>query len=206
MARLFLTRNAGCASTVGWNRCGQPTVRLGVAEVALGHVGITAFRMTIVELVKAFMDDSPVAVVVTDGNLELPGPAILYANAAFGQLTGRDHSEVVGQSPRFMQGRETRRTKLDAFHRALAAGNRFHGFLTNYRANGTKYRVEIDCRPVASSNGSVEHFIAFQREVVRRLGRPTQEVKGRYVPGSVSNDLLTDSLRAMDVFNVDESF
>ncbi|MDV2986188.1 UNVERIFIED_CONTAM: PAS domain-containing protein [Methylobacteriaceae bacterium AG10] len=162
--------------------------------------------MTIVELVKAFMDDSPVAVVVTDGNLEPPGPTILYANAAFGQLTGHDLAEAVGQNPRIMQGRETRRTKLDAFHQALAAGNRFHGFLTNYRADGTKYRVEIDCRPIASGNGTVEHFISFQREVIRRLGRPTSGVKGRYVPGSVSNDLLTNSLRAMDVFNGDEDF
>lgn len=160
--------------------------------------------MTIVELVRAFMDDAPVAVVITDGNLEPPGPTILYANAAFGQLSGHDLADVLGQSPRFMQGRETRRTKLDAFHRALAAGKRFHGFLTNYRADGTKYRVEIDCRPVASGNGTVEHFIAFEREVVRRLGRPALGVGGRYVPESVSNDLLTDALQAMDVFAGDE--
>lgn len=157
--------------------------------------------MTIVEFIQAFAHDLPVAVVVTNQILEPPGPTILYANPAFGELTGRDHSTVVGLTPRFMQGRETRRATLDVFHQALAASKPFHGFLSNYRPDGTRYRVEIDCRPLLGMDGTVENFIAFEREVVRRLGRPASGKAGRYVPAKVSNELLTDALRALNVFD-----
>jgi len=171
---------------------------------ALG-TGRHVSHMTIIEFIRAFADDTPVAVVITDTVLESPGPTILYANPAFGALTGRDCTTIVGLTPRFMQGRETRRATLDAFHQALAANKPFHGFLSNYRPDGTRYRVEIDCRPLLSASGKVEHFIAFEREVVRRLGRPALSRAGRYVPAHVSNALLTDALRSMNVFHSNET-
>jgi len=107
---------------------------------------------------------------------------------------------VIGHSPRFMQGRETPRAALDAFHRALASGERFHGYLTNYRADGAKYRAEIDCRPLGATDGRIEHFVAFEREVVRRIGHPFAGAAGRYEPKSTSNESLTGALRALAMF------
>ena len=156
--------------------------------------------MTIVEWIKAFARDAPVGIVVTDAAIERPGPIILYANPAFGQLVGRDPVEIVGHSPRFMQGRETRRETLDAFHRALSAGERFHGYVTNYRGDGAKYRAEIDCRPLHDAGGGIQAFVSFEREVVRRVGRPAGSSNGRYVGSSISNDLLGPALRELGVF------
>lgn len=156
--------------------------------------------MTAFELIRALGRDATVGIVVTDTMIDLPGPTILYANAAFGRLVGRDLDDIVGQNPRFMQGRETRRETLDTFHRALAAGERFHGYLANYRADGTKYRAEIDCRPLRAADGRIEHFVSFEREVLRRLGRPIGSAAGRYEPAVVSNDALTGALRNLDLF------
>ncbi|GJE52736.1 hypothetical protein GOFOIKOB_5810 [Methylobacterium tardum] len=157
--------------------------------------------MTALELIRALARDALVGIVVTDARIDQPGPTILYANPAFGRLVGRDPDEIVGLSPRFMQGKETRRAVLDAYRHALAAGQRFHGYLTNYRADGTKYRAEVDCRPFYDAHGRIDCFVAFEREVVRRIGRPVSTgVAGRYEPASVSQDLLTDALRALGVF------
>lgn len=156
--------------------------------------------MDIVELARAFLQEAPIGVVITDAQPSKPGPVILYANPAFGLMTGRSVDDVIGLTPRFMQGRETRRSSLDDFGRALAAGVRFHGYLTNYRADGTKYRVEIDCRPLRGADGRIDHFMSFEREVVRRVGRPASGPAGRYEPVSVSNDLLTSSFRALNLF------
>jgi PAS domain S-box-containing protein len=156
--------------------------------------------MTAFELIRAFAHDTTVGIVVTDPMIEPPGPTILYANGAFGRLVGRELDDIVGHSPRFMQGKETRRETLDAFYRALAAGERFHGYLANYRGDGTKYRAEIDCRPLRAADGRIESFVAFEREVIRRLGRPVSSAAGRYQPTSVSNDALTGALRALGVF------
>ena len=140
--------------------------------------------MTIVELIRAFGRDLPTGILITDAVIKRPGPIIVYANPAFSRLVGRDLDEIIGLSPRFMQGRETRRSTLDAFHHALKGGKRFHGYLTNYRGDGTKYRVEIDCRPVRGPDGRIQYYMSFEREVVRRehdedrLRDATQEEDG----------------------------
>lgn len=156
--------------------------------------------MTAFELIRAFAHDATIGIVVTDTMITPPGPTILYANEASGRLVGRDLADILGQSPRFMQGKETRRETLDTFHRALAAGERFHGYLTNYRGDGSKYRAEVDCRPLHAADGRVENFVAFEREMVRRIGRPVVVAGGRYEPTSVSNDPLTDGLRNLGIF------
>lgn len=80
--------------------------------------------MTSVDLIRAFGRNLPIGIVITDASIERPGPMIVYANPAFGHLIGRGIDEVVVQSPRLMQGRETRKSTLDAFH-ALPMGERF---------------------------------------------------------------------------------
>jgi PAS domain S-box-containing protein len=156
--------------------------------------------MNALELIRALAHDAAVGIVVTDALIEAPGPTILYANPAFERLVGRDLDGIVGRSPRFMQGKETRQATVDAFRRAMAAGERFHGYLNNYRADGTKYRAEIDCRPLRAADGRIEHFVAFEREVIRRVGRPAVSAAGRYEPASASNDLLTGALRNLAIF------
>ncbi|MEA1834282.1 PAS domain-containing protein [Methylobacterium durans] len=156
--------------------------------------------MTGLEVICAFAHDSAVAIVITDAMVEKPGPTILYANESFARLVGRPSADLVGMSPRFMQGRETRRPVLDQFALALASAERFHGFLTNHRADGTKYVAEIDCRPLRNAEGRVEYFLAFEREVVRRRGRPWGGVASRFEPASIEEDASTQTLRRLGVF------
>lgn len=157
--------------------------------------------MTIIELLSVFAEEAPVAVLATDTLLEEPGPRVVYANAAFGALTGHDPQAILGRSPRFMQGRETRRPALDAFGAALAAGRRFHGYLANYRRDGSRYLVEIDCRPVREGEGPIRHYVAFQREVARRRGRPAGKSFARYEPLTVTDEALPAPLRAFGIFS-----
>ncbi|MCJ2085833.1 PAS domain-containing protein [Methylobacterium sp. E-005] len=151
--------------------------------------------MTALELIRALAHDATVGIVVIGPVIEPSGPTIVYADLAFGQLVGRDVNTIIGQIPRFMQGKETRRETLDTFHRALAAGERFHGYLTNYRGDGSKYRAEVDCRPLRTADCRIQNFISFEREVVRRIGRPTGSAAGRYEPVVISDDPFTNALR-----------
>jgi hypothetical protein len=54
--------------------------------------------------------------------------------------------------------------------------------LENYRKGGEPYLCEIDVRPICGEDGLPLAFIAFEREVVRRRGRPSQAGAGRYRP------------------------
>lgn len=138
--------------------------------------------MTIVELVKVLAEPLDVAVVLTDVDLQPPGPTILYANPAFTRMSGYTAPEVLGNSPRLLQGSGTSREATRMVARSLRGEGRFRGVLQNYRKSGEAYLCEIDVRAIVDRTGRREVFIAFEREVVRRRGRPSQDAAGRYRP------------------------
>lgn len=137
--------------------------------------------MRIADLVKALGEAHETAVVLTDCQTTAPGPIILYVNPAFCRMTGYEVHEVVGQSPRMLQGPRTNALALRSIARALRDRRPFSGCLANYRKSGEEYLCQIDIQPVLNAAGDVEHFIAFEREVKRRRGRPAKRALGRYV-------------------------
>ena len=138
--------------------------------------------MTLVELVRLFAEPLDVAVLVTDCDLDHPGPTILYANPAFSQMSGYASSDVVGRSPRLLQREGTNKQVTRLLTRTLRTEKRFHGVLENYRKGGEAYLCEIDVRAMCHMDGLPLGFIAFEREVVRRRGRPSRDGASRYRP------------------------
>ena len=67
------------------------------------------------------------SVIVTDADLDAPGPRILYVNRAFTDLTGYGSEEVVGQSPRILQGPKSDLSVLRTIKAALIHGREFKG-------------------------------------------------------------------------------
>ena len=47
------------------------------------------------------------AIIITEAQLDAPGPRIEYVNAAFTRMTGYGIEEIVGQTPRILQGPKT---------------------------------------------------------------------------------------------------
>jgi PAS domain S-box-containing protein len=60
--------------------------------------------------------------IVTTPDLAQPGPFIVYVNRAFTRLTGYSANEVLGQSPRLLQGPLTDRTEMKRMRAELEAG------------------------------------------------------------------------------------
>jgi PAS domain S-box-containing protein len=147
--------------------------------------------MTLVELVRLFAEQLDTAVVLTDVDLERPGPTVLYVNPAFTRMSGYAGSEVVGNSPRLLQGEGTRRELTRLVARKLLAEGRFHCVLKNYRCSGEAYLCELDVRAVHGRDGQPLAFIAFEREVVRRRGRPSRDGVGRYTPLGLDSASVT---------------
>ncbi len=138
--------------------------------------------MELADLVKLFAEPLDLAVVLTDVDLERPGPTVLYANEAFSRLSGYSAAEVVGGTPRVLQGPGTNREATRNLPRLLLSEGRFLGCLQNYRKGGDPYLCEIDVRPVFGRDGVPQAYIAFEREVIRRRGRPTVAGTRRYRP------------------------
>src|SRR5215471_20832600 len=71
------------------------------------------------------------SVLITNAQLELPGPQIIYVNPAFTRMTGYMPEDVIGKTPRILQGPRTERSVLDRLRRDCAAGKVFHGETIN---------------------------------------------------------------------------
>ncbi|MBD2750468.1 PAS domain S-box protein [Microvirga sp. BT688] len=89
--------------------------------------------MDVVTLIPILADQFPIPVVVTGPALARPVPVISYVNTAFEQMAGYSKDELIGQSPRILQGPRTSLHTKHVMMHTLLRGRRFHGFLTNYR-------------------------------------------------------------------------
>jgi PAS domain S-box-containing protein len=117
------------------------------------------------DVVRASVDDAYDAIVITDAELERPGPRIVYVNEALCRMTGYRRDELLGRTPRIFQGRDTERTVLDRLKRQLAAGERFEGETVNYRKDGVPFVLQWRISPVRDASGRTTHFVSNQRDV-----------------------------------------
>lgn len=123
-------------------------------------------RLRLLESVVVNATDS---VIITEAKLiDQPGPQILYVNEAFTQMTGYTLQEVLGKSPRMLQGPKTDREALNQVRAALIAKEPVQVELINYHKNGSEFWVEMSITPVADATGDYTHFVAIQRNITER--------------------------------------
>jgi PAS domain S-box-containing protein len=108
------------------------------------------------------------AVVVTSAELDTPGPRILYVNPAFTRMTGYAPEEVLGQTPRMLQGPRTDRRVLDRMRVDLDATGQFHGEAVNYAKDGTPYVIDWLITGACDDTGRVTEWVSVQRDVTDR--------------------------------------
>ena len=123
-------------------------------------------RLRLLESVVVHAND---AVLITEAEpIDLPGPRILYANAAFTRTTGYSLEEVLGQTPRILHGPDTDHAPLVRLKTALREWKPIVVELLNYRKNGTTFWVELSIVPVADETGWYTHWVSVQRDVSQR--------------------------------------
>jgi PAS domain S-box-containing protein len=109
------------------------------------------------------------AVLITEvAPLDEPGPRLVYVNEAFTRMSGYSPEEVIGRSPRFLQGPHTDREQLDRIRAALQEWQPVQAELVNYRKDGAEFWVEMSIVPVADDSGWFSHFVAVARDVTER--------------------------------------
>lgn len=107
-------------------------------------------------------------VVITDDELDWPGPRISFVNEAMCRISGYTADELVGQTPRMLQGRESDRETLGRLKRELAAGRSYLCELVNYRKDGTPYHAELFISPLFDAEGRRTNFVSIHRDITER--------------------------------------
>lgn len=108
------------------------------------------------------------SILITDAHLDPPGPRIVFVNPAFTRITGYEPEDVLGKTPRLLQGPETNRKTLARLRDALRTGSPFAGEAINYRKDGSSFLNEWNITPVRDADGDLNHFLAIQRDITER--------------------------------------
>ncbi|MCB0940588.1 MAG: diguanylate cyclase [Mycobacterium sp.] len=108
------------------------------------------------------------AVVITDADFA-GGPLIQRCNPAFCAMTGYTEEELIGQSPRILQGPDTDRKVIDQLSRKIRAGEFFEGSTINYRRDGLPYFVQWNISPVRDADGAIVAYISIQQDITARI-------------------------------------
>lgn len=121
------------------------------------------------KLLESVITNATDSILITEAEpFDLPGPRIIYVNDAFSKMTGYTKEEVIGKTPRILQGPKTSRKASDKIRKALENWNSCEVELMNYRKNGEEFWVNFTVIPIANEKGWFTHWIAIERDITLR--------------------------------------
>lgn len=112
------------------------------------------------QTLKVLADNSFDSILITDAT---KNARIIYANKAFKKLTGHSPAEVVGKTPKILQGPATDKQVIARLATALSTGGRFEGKAINYRKDGSPFLMHWRVLPVKLGKDT-RVWLAIQRE------------------------------------------
>jgi PAS domain S-box-containing protein len=104
-------------------------------------------------------------VVITTADLDQPGPRIVHVNDAFCRITGYRRDELIGRTPRLLQGARTNRGVLATLRAALEVQRPFSGEIVNYRKDGGDYPVQLQVVPLGDAAGQPRYWLSLHRDI-----------------------------------------
>ena len=113
-----------------------------------------------ISVLRALADNSFDSILITDASRQAK---IIYANKAFKDLTGFAPNDVLGKTPKILQGPATDKKVIARLATALRKGIRFEGKAINYKKDGTPFIMYWRVVPAKISKDT-KVWIAIQRE------------------------------------------
>ena len=113
-----------------------------------------------IRALKALAENSFDSILITDATDKTK---ILYANKAFKKLTGYDPADVLGKTPKILQGAATDKKVIARLSKTLDAGGKFEGKAINYKKDGTPFLMHWRVVPVKVGKDT-RVWLAIQRE------------------------------------------
>lgn len=121
------------------------------------------------KLLESVVTNTNDAILITEAEpLDHPGPRIIYVNDAFTKMTGYSAAEVIGKSPRMLQGPNSDKKELQRLSNALRNWESCEITTLNYKKDGEEFWINISVTPVADESGWYTHWIAIQRDVTEQ--------------------------------------
>ncbi len=134
------------------------------------------------------VEQSPEGIVVCDATVaDCP---VVYANAAFLQLSGYSLSALMGRNLRQLQGSDHDQEGRQRIRESLARGESCRVLMRNYRPDGAQYWNEISIQPVRDAQGTLVQWIGYHRDTRERVRTP-EKLALAGLPAWMREDRLT---------------
>lgn len=114
------------------------------------------------DFIRSFAKSLRDTVIVTTADLEFPGPKILYVNPTFTHVTRYSLKDVVGKTPRILQGAGTDLKELSRMRESLRDSGRFFGSILNYTKDGREIIFDWHISPIYDRDGTVKYWVSVQ--------------------------------------------
>ncbi len=151
-----------------------------------------------VRLLQSVVVNANDAVVITKAEpLDKPGPQILYVNEAFSKMTGYQPADVLGETPRILQGPKTSKAIRADIRAALTSWQPFRGELLNYAKDGSEFWVDLSITPLMNEKGWVTHWIAIQRDVSDRKAAELVLQHQAQIINQINDSVLTTDFKGV---------
>jgi PAS domain S-box-containing protein len=118
------------------------------------------------KLFESVIKNTKDAILITEAEADNDlGQKILYVNKAFTKMTGYEAEDVIGKTPKLLQGPNSNQEGLAKLGRAIRNWEAYELTTINYRKNGEEFWINLTVTPVADDKGYYTHWFAIERDV-----------------------------------------
>lgn len=163
------------------------------------------------KLLESVITNTTDSILITEAEpFDEPGPRILYVNEAFTKMTGYTAEEVIGKTPRILQGPKSDKAELKRLGKAMRRWESCEITTINYKKNGEEFWINFSLTPVANEKGWFTHWIAIERDVtdqkiyISKL--ESQNLKLREIARSQSHIVRAPLARMMGIVSMLSDF
>lgn len=151
------------------------------------------------KLLESVVTNTTDAVLITEAEpFDEPGPKIIYVNEAFTKMTGYTAAEVIGKTPRILQGPKTNKKKIRKLGKALRNWQKCETSVINYKKNGEEFWIHFKVSPVANNEGWYTHWIAIERDITEQKNQEFEKELLRKISSCFSQeDALFDASKRL---------
>jgi diguanylate cyclase (GGDEF)-like protein/PAS domain S-box-containing protein len=155
------------------------------------------FDNTMVQSFLNTFENSIDSIVITSPS---PEEHFLYVNEAFKHSTGYIESDLVGKSPRILQGEKTDRAVLDDLKDKLQKGKNFIGQNINYRKDGSTYIVKWYVSALRDEEGDTIAYVSYQKEITQSIFEHKQALFLASVVNQIKQMVVVTDLKGNIVY------